>query len=74
MAAVNWQRVGNYSDITYHKAEGMAKITINRPDVRNAFRPQIQALADKVAAIFVPAVIRRFAAIPDTKTKRGYTV
>lgn len=30
----------NFSDITYEIAEGMAKITINRPEVRNAFRPQ----------------------------------
>ena len=29
-----------FLDITYHVAEGMAKITINRPEVRNAFRPQ----------------------------------
>ena len=29
-----------FSDITYQVAEGMAKITINRPEVRNAFRPQ----------------------------------
>jgi naphthoate synthase len=40
-----------YQDIFYHKAEGIAKITINRPEVRNAFRPQtvkemIHALAD----------------------------
>ncbi|TCS39727.1 1,4-dihydroxy-2-naphthoyl-CoA synthase [Reinekea marinisedimentorum] len=40
-----------YSDILYHKAEGIAKITINRPEVRNAFRPKtvkemIHALAD----------------------------
>lgn len=37
---VNWQNVKNYSDILYHKYEGIAKITINRPDKRNAFRPQ----------------------------------
>jgi naphthoate synthase len=30
----------NFKDITYLVAEGMAKITINRPEVRNAFRPQ----------------------------------
>jgi len=30
----------SFSDITYEVAEGMAKITINRPEVRNAFRPQ----------------------------------
>ncbi len=40
-----------YQDILFHKAEGIAKITINRPEVRNAFRPQtvkemIQALSD----------------------------
>ncbi|MEI6215897.1 MAG: 1,4-dihydroxy-2-naphthoyl-CoA synthase [Actinomycetes bacterium] len=29
-----------FSDITYQVAEGMAKVTINRPEVRNAFRPQ----------------------------------
>jgi naphthoate synthase len=29
-----------FTDITYEVAEGMAKITINRPEVRNAFRPQ----------------------------------
>ncbi len=35
-----WEPVGAYDDILYHKAEGIAKITINRPEVRNAFRPQ----------------------------------
>ncbi len=40
MSVVNWVQAGDYSDILYHKAEGMAKITINRPEVRNAFRPQ----------------------------------
>lgn len=39
----NWQTgVGgeNFVDIKYQVSEGMAKITINRPEVRNAFRPQ----------------------------------
>lgn len=40
-----------FDDILYHKANGIAKITINRPEVRNAFRPKtvkemIQALSD----------------------------
>jgi naphthoate synthase len=38
--AVSWAPAGEYDDIRYEKAEGIAKITINRPEVRNAFRPQ----------------------------------
>lgn len=34
-----WSEAATYTDITYHKQEGIAKITINRPKVRNAFRP-----------------------------------
>jgi naphthoate synthase len=37
---VNWERSGEFQDIIYEKAEGIARITINRPEVRNAFRPQ----------------------------------
>src|SRR3989344_3118996 len=36
---VHWTPCGQFTDIKYHKAEGIAKITINRPQVRNAFRP-----------------------------------
>jgi naphthoate synthase len=36
-----WKNVPGFEDILYHKAaEGIARITINRPEVRNAFRPQ----------------------------------
>src|SRR5579863_5896310 len=34
-----WTECGTFTDIKYHKTEGVAKITINRPAVRNAFRP-----------------------------------
>lgn len=40
MSAIKWQAAGEFADILFHKAEGIAKITINRPQVRNAFRPQ----------------------------------
>ncbi len=35
-----WVTAKEYDDITYHKADGMARIAFNRPEVRNAFRPQ----------------------------------
>ncbi len=35
-----WNRVGTWSDIRYEVAEGIAKITISRPEVHNAFRPR----------------------------------
>ncbi len=39
MSTISWTEAGSYTDIRYEKAEGIAKITINRPEVRNAFRP-----------------------------------
>lgn len=36
----NWITAKTYEDITYRKADGVARIAFNRPDVRNAFRPK----------------------------------
>jgi naphthoate synthase len=38
--AADWRPAGDYGDIRYEVAEGIAKITIDRPEVRNAFRPE----------------------------------
>ncbi|MCH8050460.1 MAG: 1,4-dihydroxy-2-naphthoyl-CoA synthase [Chloroflexi bacterium] len=42
--AVNWENIREYEDILYERslgdAAGIAKVTINRPEVRNAFRPK----------------------------------
>ncbi len=38
--AAAWQSQGSWNDIKYEVADGIAKITINRPEKRNAFRPQ----------------------------------
>ena len=55
MSTTSWIAAGEYEDIRYEKSEtldgGIAKITIDRPEVRNAFRPRTiveisQALED----------------------------
>src|ERR671930_2035776 len=38
--AVAWRKVRDFQDILYEHVEGIAKISINRPEVRNAFRPE----------------------------------
>jgi naphthoate synthase len=60
---MNWQRVGNYEDIIFEKSDdGIARVTINRPQVRNAFRPltvteMIDAFADAREDLDVGVVI-----------------
>jgi naphthoate synthase len=42
-SAADWSPSGEWSDIRYENAHGIAKITIDRPEVRNAFRPKTTA-------------------------------
>ena len=60
---VTWQSAGEYEDILYEKSsDGIARVTINRPHVRNAFRPQtvnemIDAFADAREDLAIGVVI-----------------
>jgi len=60
---VNWHRVGNYEDVVFEKSDdGIARVTINRPEVRNAFRPltvseMIDAFADAREDLDIGVVI-----------------
>ena len=40
MSQPNWKTAKTFQDITYKKYKGVARIAFNRPEVRNAFRPQ----------------------------------
>jgi naphthoate synthase len=58
MAAVEWVEARKYEDITYHKAEGIARIAFNRPEVRNAFRPEtVQELKEALRDAWEDAAI-----------------
>lgn len=50
MSAVNWTTLREYEDILFEQYGGIAKITINRPHVRNAFTPNtVMELIDAFA-------------------------
>lgn len=38
--SISWQTIKEYSDITFKYCDGVARIAFNRPEVRNAFRPE----------------------------------
>ncbi len=41
--STTWELARRWSDVRYEVADGIAKVTIDRPEVRNAFRPQTVA-------------------------------
>lgn len=84
-APVEWHDCSEgYTDIRYQKStDGIAKITINRPQVRNAFRPltvkeMIQALSDaryddKSASLSSPAKATKHSAPAATRRSAAIT-
>ncbi len=40
MSEINWKTIKEYQDITFKQCDGVARIAFNRPEVRNAFRPE----------------------------------
>ncbi len=49
---IEWKTAKEYTDILYEKAGGIAKIAINRPEVRNAFRPKtVEEMMDAFARV-----------------------
>ena len=59
MTAVSWTSVADYEDIRYeHSGTGIARVTINRPEVHNAFRPEtVKEMIDAFARIRDDATI-----------------
>ena len=53
MTPITWTTAAEYTDIRYeHSGTGIAKITIDRPEVRNAFRPEtVRELIDAFARV-----------------------
>ena len=71
---MDWKPDGDFEDIRYETAEGIAKITINRPEVRNAFRPKTLfelSRAFDVARRSARAATSVCAATMATRTRRG---
>ena len=62
MEQPDWKTAKEYQDITYKKSNGVARIAFNRPEVRNAFRPQttseiIDALQDATVDVSIGVVL-----------------
>ncbi len=51
MNTINWQTAKEYNDITFKKCDGVARIAFNRPEVRNAFRPE--TVSELLDALFI---------------------
>ena len=75
--SVSWRTIREFTDILYERAdgEGIAKITINRPEVRNAFRPQ--TVTEMIAAFDEaredPEISSSSSTVPSRTTSSGTT-
>lgn len=67
MSDIKWKKTEGFEDIKYEVAEGIAKITVDRPKVRNAFRPRTVTEMSRVSTFSVSNA--KFARYPSPSSR-----
>ena len=66
-----WNTIKEYEDILFEQYGKIAKITINRPQVYNAFRPQTNFEMLDAVSSSLPAPVTRHSVRVATKKLKG---